>query len=353
VAWESGSVTAKLCLKARPTPTQLGDRLRPLDGVWPEGLELYLAAADLADAATLDAAASRILAAEVPHGFAWLIEGPVDSLDGGDFDVTRDSPADLLVVERLAWLAERIGALAVNIHLIAPSPDLARLTLECRATLLEKSVPFLSNFVKLMRAAGAVPTIENMPPVLRMRRSDFSFTPIGMASADLEFACAQVPGLRTLGDTSHAGLYLNARRGEPDPDYAWSAPLRRFLDTLPLEDGLGHEARRDGRDAVQQGVDGASDGRHFRADADPRGQRTRELFDYFQALPELENAQISNAAGVLGEGLRYGEGDFDLDPVIGWLKSHSRHIVTETLESDNNDAVTMREALRCMRAVDA
>src|SRR5215468_6569475 len=99
---------SKLCLKARPTPRQLADRLRPVDGVWPDGLELYLAAADLRDARALDEIAERITQADVPDlpkDFAWLIEGPVDSLDGGDFDVTRDSPADALVVERLAWLA--------------------------------------------------------------------------------------------------------------------------------------------------------------------------------------------------------------------------------------------------------
>jgi hypothetical protein len=54
---------------------------------------------------------------------------------------------------------------------------------------------------------------------------------------------------------------------------------------------------------------------------------------------------------VLGEGLPYGEGDYDLDPSIAWLGQHVRHIVTETLEANNNDAVWMRDALRRMRAV--
>jgi len=36
--------TARLCLKARPTVRQLADRLRPVDGVVADGLELYLAA---------------------------------------------------------------------------------------------------------------------------------------------------------------------------------------------------------------------------------------------------------------------------------------------------------------------
>ena len=304
---------SKLCLKARPTPPQLADRLRPVDGAWPDGLELYLAAADLQDAETLQTITRRLQAADVPEGFAWLIEGPVDSLDGADFDVTRDSPADVQVIERLATLAEAIGARAVNIHLIAPSSDLERLHPRCRLELLEQSLPFLETFVRLVQGAGAVPTIENMPPVLRMRRGDFSFTPIGMATADLVFAVERVVGLKTLGDTSHAGLYLNARRLEPDPAYAWSARLRQFLDQLP---------------------------------PDPT-----DLKDYFAALPALENAQISNASGVLGEGLAYAEGNFELDPTIQWLDIHARYIVTEPLEADHNDAVTMRDALRRMRAV--
>lgn len=305
-------MAAKLCLKARPTPRQLGDRLRPVDGVWPDGLELYLAAADLGTPQLVEAVAERVQGAEMPRDFALLIEGPVDSLDGADFDVTRDSESDMLVVERLAYLAEKIGARAVNIHVISPGQDLNRLTLECRAELLARALPFLSRFVELIQAAGAVPTVENMPPVLRMRRSDFFFTPIGMASEDLRWLAERLPGLRVLPDTSHAGLYLNARRLEPDPQYAWSAPLRTYLDALP--------------------------------------QEAPDLVGYMQSLaPLVENAQISNASGVLGEGLAYGEGDFDLDPAIRWLSQHARHIVTETLEASNDDAVLMRDALRGMR----
>ena len=302
----------KLCLKARPTLTQLADRLRPVDGVWPDGLELYLAAADLATPAGIDAVVERLQGAEVPNDFALLIEGPVDSLDGADFDVTRESPADMHVIERLAHLAHRIGARAVNIHVISPSPDLSRLTLDCRAVLLERAVPFLARFVELMQGAGAVPTVENMPPVLRMRRSDFAFTPIGMASADLRWLVQRIPGLRLLPDTSHTGLYLNARHREPDPVYPWSAPLRTYLDQLPAE--------------------------------------APDLVGYMQSLePHVENAQISNASGVMGEGLAYGDGDFDLDPAIRWLGQHARHIVTETIEANNDDAVLMRDALLRMR----
>jgi len=304
------AATAKLLLKARPTPAQLADRLRPLDGVWPDGIELYLAASDLAD---VNRVARLILDAAVPDGFVWLIEGPVDSLDGADFDVSRESESDLEVVGRLAQLARLIGAKAVNIHVISPSPDLARLTQTCRQILLERAVPFLQRFVEVTEQAGATATVEHMPPVLRMRRSDFAFTPIGMAADDLGYLTHRIDGLRVLVDTSHGGLYLNARRLPPDPAYPWSAPLKQYLETLPEEDS--------------------------------------DLTRFLASFPRVENAQVSNAAGILGEGLAYDRGDFDLDPTIEWLGANVRHIVTETLENNNDDAVQMRAALRRMRAV--
>jgi len=307
---------ARLCLKARPTAPQLADRLRPVDGVWPDGLELYLAAADLQTPAHVDAVVARLdeAAARVPAGFAWLIEGPVDSLDGADFDVTRQSPADALVVERLAELARRIGAQAVNIHVIAPSPDRGRLTLETRMALLERARPFLGCFVEQMQAAGAVPTVEHMPPVLRMRRADVAFTPIGMAAADLCWLCERVPGLKVLVDTSHAGLYLNARRHHaPDAPFAWTDDLFRFTDRLPAE--------------------------------------APDVLGYVQSFgPHLANAQLSNASGLLGEGAAYADGELDLDPIVRWLDQHTAHIVTETLEPNNDSADLMRDALRRMRA---
>jgi hypothetical protein len=146
-----------------------------------------------------------------------------------------------------------------------------------------------------------------------MRRSDFAFTPIGMASADIHHLVERVHGLRVLADTSHAGLYLNARRLAPDPAYAWSERLAKYLSKLPPE--------------------------------------APDLIGYLTSLPNLENAQVSNAKGVLGEGMAYADGDFDLDPTIGWLAEHARHIVTETLEDDNDNAVRMRDALRRMRMV--
>ncbi len=312
---------ARLCLKARPTTAQLADRLRPVDGRFPEGLELYLDAADLVDEPTMDAVVARIERHQLPSDFALLIEGPVGSLDGAFFDVTRESEADRLVVHRLASLTRRLGVKGVNVHLIAPSDDLDRLSLASHDALLRRSVPLLRRFVEAIGAAGAVPTVENMPPVLRMRQGGYYFTPIGMAGEDLRWAVDQVPGLAILPDTSHAGLYLNARRaaagapaGDVDPLSAWLQPLLAYLRLLPPEPA--------------------------------------DLLGYFQSLaPHVTNAQVSNASGLLGEGLPYREGDFDLDPVIAWLGREARHIVTETLEPNADDARFMRDALVRMRAV--
>jgi hypothetical protein len=305
----------RLCLKARPTPAQLADRLRPVNGARADGLELYLDAADLADDAALDAVVRTVEAADLPPGFALLAEGPVGSLDGAFFDVTRGSAADRLVVDRLAALVARLGLRAVNIHAIAPGPDPARLSLDHRRAALAAAVPFLAHFAEVTRAAGAVPTVENMPPVLRMRVGGWYFSPLGMASADLRWLAERVSGLGILADTSHAGLYLNARaRALQPPEDPWQAPLFAYLRQLPDEPA--------------------------------------DLVGYCAALgPCLVNAQVSNAAGLLGEGLPYAEGEFELDPVIAWLGAHAEHIVSETLEPDPDDARYMRDALRRMRLV--
>jgi hypothetical protein len=132
-----------------------------------------------------------------------------------------------------------------------------------------------------------------------------------MASADFTYLVDRVAGLRLLADTSHGALYLNARRLPPDPTYAWSDALSQYLGDLPAEQS--------------------------------------DLVGFMASLPALENAQISNAAGVLGEGLAYTEGELDLDEATRWLAQHVRNVVTETIEINNDDAVLMRDALRRMR----
>jgi hypothetical protein len=290
--------------------------------VAPDGLELFIDIADIADASAVDGVVRQVQAHALPRDFPLLIEGPVPSLDGRFFDVTRESPADRLVVERLVDLARRLEARAINLHPIAASADIAVLTLEHRAALLQRAVPFLRHFAELTRAAGAVPTIENLPPVLRMRTGACYFTAIGMASEDLRWLVDRVPGLAILPDTSHAGLYVNARRmaaqaslpHSPTPDSPWLGPLLNYVRQLPDE--------------------------------------APELLGYLQSFaPHVANAQVSNASGLLGEGLPYAEGDFLLDPAIRWLGTTAEHLVTETLEPDHDKAHYMRDALRRMRAV--
>ena len=53
----------------------------------------------------------------------------------------------------------------------------------------------------------------------------------------------EASGLRLLPDTSHAGLYLNARRLQPDPRYSWSTPLMAYLHQLPAEAGRRQRRR--------------------------------------------------------------------------------------------------------------
>ena len=104
----------------------------------------------------------------------------------------------------------------------------------------------------------------------------------------------QVPGLRVLVDTSHAGLYLNARQTRATHSATRWRPIARQLPN-----------------------DGST------------------VLDYVQALVRtLENAQISNAAGVLGEGLAMARASSISTRRSRWLSEHTRHIVTETLEAE-------------------
>src|SRR5438874_3444908 len=123
-------MTTRVLLKARPTPAQLDDRLR---APRPDGLELYLDTVDLATDEAMDGIVERLEACGLPSDFALLVEGPIRSLDGEFFDLTRDSEADRELSRRLVALAKRIGARGANIHNIAPDTDPFHLTLDERA----------------------------------------------------------------------------------------------------------------------------------------------------------------------------------------------------------------------------
>jgi sugar phosphate isomerase/epimerase len=296
---EATRVTPKVLLKARPTVAQLADRLR-VPGL--DGLELYLDTADLLTEEAMVGVVERLAACRLPPSFVLLVEGPIRSLDGAFFDLSRDSEADRELSRRLVRLAR--GA---NVHIIAPVADPTMLTVENRRAILDRATRPAAYFADLALAAGIVPTIENMPPILRMRESGHYYSAIGMPPQDLVEMCASVPGLGVVLDTSHAQLYLNLRRGVeedvPDQDLA---PLRRFVASVG------------GPDTIDE---------------------------YLDALGDLAvAAHLANAGGLLGEGLPYGVGDLDLDRFVPRLAERVRYIVTETLEPDNDDARLMREA---------
>ena len=299
---------ARLLLKARPTPAQLADRLA---APRPEGLELYLDARDLAPVDWLPRLRAIMAAApragrEGEDGFAYVVEGPIRSLDGEFFDVTRDAPADLEALARLARFGETIGATTAVIHLIAPTTDRDAIGPDRRDEWIDRALPFLARYVALCRDAGLVPTIEHIPPVAQMREGSSVFSALGVEPEDLIRCCNALPGLGITFDTSHAALHLEALRLAPSE----VAPaLRPVLDA-------------------------------YRATA-----TVATLDDWYERVaPWLVNCHISNAAGLLGEGLPYSEGRYDLDAIVPRLAATARYLVTETLEPDNDRAVYMREA---------
>jgi sugar phosphate isomerase/epimerase len=297
-------MTPSILLKARPTPAQLADRLRePM----PDGIELYLDTVDLATAEAMDGVVANLEACQLPSDFILLVEGPIRSLDGEFFDLTRDSEADRELTRRIVDLSRRIGALGANVHAIAPDENPAALTLENRARLLEQALGPLRYFADLALGADIVPTIENMPPILRMRESGFFFSAIGMPPQDMTVLARAVPGVKVILDVAHTELYLNVRRGveEVIPGRDVSA-LRRFCAEAP------------GADTIEEYVDLLGD--------------------------TLMTSHVADAAGLLGEALPYGQGEVALDELMRYLAERVTYLVTETLEPDNNRAEFMRDA---------
>ncbi|HEX5501086.1 MAG TPA: hypothetical protein VFW96_00605, partial [Thermomicrobiales bacterium] len=296
-------MTARILLKARPTPAQLADRLA---APRPDGLELYLDARDLAPADWLPRLLAIMAAAPPAGDFAYVVEGPIRSLDGAFFDVTRESDADREALARLAAFGAAIGASAAVIHLIGPTPDLADLAPAAHEAALARALPLLEYYVALCREHGLTPTIENIPPVAQMREGAAVYSSLGVEPGDLARCCAALPGLGVTFDTSHAGLYLEAVAADP----AGVAPALRPV--------------------VARYAPCAT---------------ARTLDDYLDAIaPWLVNVHISNAAGLRGEGLPYAIGRFDLDALAPRLAASARFLVTETLEPNHDRAVYMRDA---------
>jgi sugar phosphate isomerase/epimerase len=306
---------AKILLKARPTPRQLADRLRP---PLPEGLELYLDGQDVATAEARQGVIERLRAYDLPADFALVVEGPIRGLDGDYFDLADQRPANYELLDRLAELGAAVGASGLVIHAIVPRFALAWDVSE-RETVFACCLDLLRAYVAAAAAHGLVPTLENVPPVLRMREARYLYTPVGMSPEDMRRFLDATPGLQATLDVSHAQLYVNARQAADGPLAA------------------------DTEDADRRAVEA--------------------LYAYLRHLPPIERVDrfvdclgdrlfevhVSNATGLLGEGLPYGEGDMDLDPLIARLAGLARYLITETLEPDHDQARFMRQAQTQMR----
>src|SRR5690606_25970713 len=138
---------------------------------------------------------------DLGEDFAWVVEGPLRSLDGEYFDLGRDAAADREVMERIVACAARLRAAGVVIHCIAPVRDERDLTAERRRRAMESAQRALAHYVTLCRRHDVVPTIENVPPVLRMRESAFVYSLIGMAPTDLVYFADRLTGLKVTCDT--------------------------------------------------------------------------------------------------------------------------------------------------------
>ena len=294
---------ARILLKARPTERQLLDRLAPPH---PDGLELYLDPSDLAGDDWLCRLESTVATVPGPSDFTWIVEAPIRTLGGSYFDLTCDDDDHRETLRRVVQAGNVIGASAANVHLVAPTTELARLNATERRRALDRTDSLLEYYVEMCAAAGMVPQIENTPPVGRMRESAYVFSPIGAPVSDLRALAVRWPDLRLTVDVSHAGLFLH-----------W-----RHVDLAQVEESLQPVAM------------------YCRASDEPS-----DLAGYVAALADLTlTVHVSNASGLLGEGVWYDDGDEDLDRCLRPLFGSVPFFVTETLEEDHDRAIGMRDA---------
>ncbi|MFM9126354.1 MAG: polysaccharide biosynthesis protein, partial [Solirubrobacterales bacterium] len=80
-----------------------------------------------------------------------------------------------------------------------------------------------------------------------------------------------------------------------------------------------------------------------------QGDEGLELERYVEELgPRTEVAHVSNAAGLLGEGLPYDEGELDLDPIVRQLADLVPYVVAEINEPDHSKSPNMKAGYRAI-----
>src|SRR3954451_13073485 len=281
-----------LLLKAAPEPDQLADRL---DGGGWDGIEVPLMPRHVADDAAVERAVAAVREA-APK--AVTAEAPVAWPSGAFVRVDRLDDEARAGIERSARFAAGVGSPVLTIHLFIPmDPDEYRAHEGIdEAAVLE----FLRFYAQACAAHGVTPLIENVPPVLRMRTGGVYLSPVGGHWSDLLAWRARVPELGFTLDTSHAALF------------------RSFAATYPSLFGLQSD----------EGL---------------------ELERYVEELgPASEVAHVSDAAGLLGEGLNYGAGELDLDPVVRRLGELVPYIVAEINEPDHERSPNMKAGYRAI-----
>src|SRR3954468_4443000 len=280
-------------LKAAPEREQLADRLD--EGGW-RGIEIALMPHHIADDDALALAAT--VTQQATEGLVVTAEAPVAWPSGTFVRVARLEDEARAGIERSAEFAARVGSPVLTIHLFIPlSPDEFRASGAVDADAVEE---FLGFYADACVRRGVDPLIENVPPVLPMPTGGVYLSPIGGHWRDLVEWRERVPELGFTIDTSHAALF------------------RSFATTYP---GLF---------------------------AHPWDEEL-ELIRYVEELgPHAEVAHISDAHGLLGEGLPYGSGELDLDPVVRRLGELVPFIVAEINEPDPARSVEMKRAYRAI-----
>src|SRR5215213_5969164 len=201
-------------------------------------------------------------------------------------------------IEASVRFAAGIGAPVLTIHLFVPmTPEDFR----DHGALDEEAIEaYLRFYAETCAAEGVTPLIENVPPVLRMRTGGVYLTPVGGHWRDLREWCARIDGLRATFDTSHAALFAH------------------FAAAYPSLFGLADDAELSLERCVEE-------------------------------LAEITDvAHVSDAHGLLGEGLPYGAGELDLDPVVRRLGETVPYIVAEINEPDPASSEDMKAGYRAV-----